>query len=433
MDEYSGAEATEGRPGAVAAVGAVLDVAADLGHTSAKFLLARAEAMHLAYRTALTVPQEFARGSRLSRSEASDLAERSIRAEFAVRLRVSEREASKVLDHALLLVEDLPRTRALLAEGRLLWESGEIIGATAATLPTTSRAVFDERAAEVAPEVTPTQLRRIVARLREELHEEPLTRRHVRARQDRAVWVAPEVDGMATLCALLPAPDAMGIADRVDRIARILRDGGDERTLAQLKADVFTDLLRDGDIAGTTPAAPAPPPGRRPTTLSSGATAERRPSRTSSPSAPATTTSATATAGPTSAARTAASSGPPRRAASSPSADRPSPAPRRAPASRTHRRRSDGRGSRYALRATRPACTRAGALPPAGVPPRSILLIEEPSQRAYRDPPLREAAPARYRPAGFDGVRSQVSKKAVRSWPETDSARSCRSAVVTFP
>ncbi|NQX15742.1 hypothetical protein HQQ86_07510, partial [Rathayibacter sp. VKM Ac-2857] len=60
MDENGEAETTEGRPGAVAAVGAVLSVAADLGFTSAKFLLTRAEAMHLAYRTALTVPEEFA-------------------------------------------------------------------------------------------------------------------------------------------------------------------------------------------------------------------------------------------------------------------------------------------------------------------------------------------------------------------------------------
>ncbi|NRG42469.1 DUF222 domain-containing protein [Rathayibacter sp. VKM Ac-2835] len=258
MDEISDADAAEGRPGPAAAVGAVLGVAADLGLTSARFLLTRAEALHLAYRTALAAPQEFARGGSLSRSEVRGLVERSIRAEFAVALRLSEREASKVLDHAVLLVEDLPCTRALLAAGRLLWEAGEVISATAATLPATSRAVYDERAAEVAPEVTPTQLRRIVARLRDELHEEPLAQRHARARQDRAVWITPDVDGMATLCALLPAPDARGIGDRLDRIARSLREGGDERTLAQLKADAMRDLLLDGDIAGTTPASDGP-------------------------------------------------------------------------------------------------------------------------------------------------------------------------------
>ncbi|MWV60832.1 HNH endonuclease signature motif containing protein, partial [Rathayibacter sp. VKM Ac-2754] len=81
----------------------------------------------------------------------------------------------------------------------------------------------------------------------------------------RGVWVSPEIDGMATLCALLPAPVAMGAFDRIDRIARTLREGpdgtarggaqsgGDERTLAQLRADALAELLTDGDIGGTTP------------------------------------------------------------------------------------------------------------------------------------------------------------------------------------
>ncbi|KQS13385.1 hypothetical protein ASG06_02815 [Rathayibacter sp. Leaf185] len=71
------------------------------------------------------------------------------------------------------------------------------------------------------------------------------------------MWLTPEIDGMATLSAYLPAPDAVGAYNRVDRIARTLRDGdrpaGDERTLAQLRADALTDLLCDGDITGTTP------------------------------------------------------------------------------------------------------------------------------------------------------------------------------------
>lgn len=264
MDEISEAEPADGpggvdmTAGAVAAVSGVLDIAASLGRTSARVLLARAEAVHLAYRVALRVPEEFARSGRLSRSEASDLAERSIRAEIAVALGLSEREASRVLEHATLLIEELPCTRAAVADGRLLWESSEVICRTAATLPAASRAAFDERAAELAPALTPTQLRRATARLRDRLHDEPLAVRHLRAREDRAVWITPDIDGMATLCALLPAPEAVGIGARLDGIARSLREGGDERTLRQLRADALTDILRDGDIAGTTPSNDGP-------------------------------------------------------------------------------------------------------------------------------------------------------------------------------
>lgn len=231
------------------------DRAAGLVRSAAPVLLAAAEELYAGYRAALACPESFARGRSLSRSEAGDLVERSIRAEFAVALGVSERVVSRELEQAQLLVEDLPCTRAALAAARIRWEAGQVICVIARTLPVDSRALFDQRAVEAAVSMTPTQLRRVVARLREELHEEPLAGRHSRAQEDRRVWVTPDVDGMATLCAQLPAPLVLGAYDRLDRIARMLREGdeGDERTLAQLRADALADLLCDGDVSGTTP------------------------------------------------------------------------------------------------------------------------------------------------------------------------------------
>ncbi|MDY0913570.1 HNH endonuclease signature motif containing protein [Rathayibacter festucae] len=213
--------------------------------------LRAAERMHRGYRVALTVPEAFARGA--SRSETRDLAERSIRAELAVAFGVSEREVSRRLETAQMLMEHLPLTRALLRDGRILWDAGEAICKTASSLPEASRAALDERAADAALTMTTTQLRRALGRWREELHEDPLAARHARARQDRAVWVTPDVDGMATLCVYGSAPAVSGAYDRLRRIARTLRDEGDPRTLQQLSADAAMDLLCDGDIAGTTP------------------------------------------------------------------------------------------------------------------------------------------------------------------------------------
>ncbi|TDX81252.1 HNH endonuclease [Rathayibacter sp. PhB151] len=207
--------------------------------------------MHRGCRVALTVPESFARGT--SRSETRDLVERSIRAELAVTLGVSERDVCRRLETAQMLVEHLPLTRALLRDGRILWEVGEAICKTASGLPENSRAALDELAADAALTMTTTQLRRALPRWREELHEQPLAERHARAREDRAVWVTPDVDGMATLCVHAPAPAVTGAYDRLRRIARTLRDDGDPRTLQQLSADAAVDLLCDGDIAGTTP------------------------------------------------------------------------------------------------------------------------------------------------------------------------------------
>ncbi|SMH50606.1 protein of unknown function [Rathayibacter oskolensis] len=231
------------------------DRAAHLARSAAPVLLSAAEELHAGYRAALSCPEAFARGR--SRVESPDLVERSIRAEFAVALGVSERVAARELEHAELLVEHLPLTREALAAARLRWEAGQAICAIAATLPAHARAEFDARAAELATAMTPTQLRRALLTLREELHDRPLTERHALAREHRTVWLTPGLDGMSTICATLPAAAAVGAYGRVDRIARALREAadgtGDQRTLAQLRADALTELLCDGEIAGTTP------------------------------------------------------------------------------------------------------------------------------------------------------------------------------------
>jgi hypothetical protein len=237
------------------------DRAAQLARSAAPVLLSSAEALHSAYRAALEQPAAWAGGGRSpaprdsSAPEAGALVERSVRAELAVALGVSERVATRELEHARLLIEELPRTRAALAAARIRWEAGQAICAVAATLPASARAVFDERTAELALTMTPTQLRRAAARLRDELHDQPLAERHARAREDRGVWLVPEEDGMATLRAHVPAPIAVGALARLDRIARSLRDSadGDPRTLAQLRADAWADLLCHGDVAGTAP------------------------------------------------------------------------------------------------------------------------------------------------------------------------------------
>ncbi|QHC60075.1 HNH endonuclease signature motif containing protein [Rathayibacter sp. VKM Ac-2760] len=243
--------------------------AADERSTSPMRLRA-AERLHRGYRLALTIPDAFARGA--SRSETRDLVERSIRAELAVAYSLSEREVSRRLETAQMLTEHLPLTRVLLRDAKILWEVGEAICRTASSLPEESRSALDERAADAAVTMSIAQLRRALIRWREELHEQPLAERHALAREDRAVWVSPDVDGMATLCLHAPAPAVSGAYDRLRRIARTLSDEGDPRTLQQLSADAAVDLLCDGDVAGTTPdAAHRPDP-----TFVSGVRAEVR-------------------------------------------------------------------------------------------------------------------------------------------------------------
>ncbi|NQX12751.1 DUF222 domain-containing protein [Microbacteriaceae bacterium VKM Ac-2855] len=230
------------------------DRAAHLARSTAPALLAGLKELYAGYLVARSRPELFAAGKSLARGDLRDLVERSIRAEFAVALGVSEWVASRELERAQLLVEDLPLTRAALADARMRWDAGQVICDVAGGLDRSCRAALDERAVELAGELTPAQLKKALQQLREILDETPLAERHAAAKTRRNVWVTPEQDGMATLSALLPAPVAVAAFNRLDRIARAARDlEGEERSLSQLRADAAGDLLCDGDVAGTTP------------------------------------------------------------------------------------------------------------------------------------------------------------------------------------
>ncbi|WKK70857.1 hypothetical protein Q0F99_14000 [Rathayibacter oskolensis] len=150
------ASAAEIRP-AEATLDAIREGADEVGRLAREAspsLLASDIRLYQVYRAALSIPLSFARGG-LSNRESNHLVERSIRAELAVGSGVSERDVAHDLERAHLLVEDLPATRAALAEARMRWTTGIVICSVAATLPQESLAEFDARAADAALTRTP--------------------------------------------------------------------------------------------------------------------------------------------------------------------------------------------------------------------------------------------------------------------------------------
>ncbi|MFI7743863.1 HNH endonuclease signature motif containing protein [Kocuria rhizosphaericola] len=145
---------------------------------------------------------------------------------------------------------------------------------------------------ERAPYCTVAQLRAWARRRRAALLAETQEARHRAARAGRRVWVEHGEDGMAWLHALLDAPTALAVQDRLDAIVALLgpaevsagagpdddREGPEHRepvdpvdrsarpghglavrTESQLRADVLADLL----LAGEVPDDPAFPRGVR--------------------------------------------------------------------------------------------------------------------------------------------------------------------------
>ena len=94
-----------------------------------------------------------------------------------------------------------------------------------------------------APGRTAGQLRRDVAGALIRLDPEGADARHRAARRTRRVERPRTLpDGMAGLYAVLPAVEARQLDAGIDQIAHAARNGGDPRTLDQLRADVLVDL-----------------------------------------------------------------------------------------------------------------------------------------------------------------------------------------------
>lgn len=213
-------------------------------------------------------------------------ARRVAASELACAMRISERQATDLIEQSRALATRLPATREALAAGRIslghaaamvdeastmssvvderdrmLAEAVDAGPDDAGELPSAAEVVaeFERQALRHAETTSPGRFRQRARRLRERL--EPMTRERRSAERvaERGVWVEPARDGMAYLTAYLPAADAWAAYNRISDIANQLGrtdrradsvdasgDVPDDRTLPQRRADVFRDLLFDG-------------------------------------------------------------------------------------------------------------------------------------------------------------------------------------------
>ncbi|PTT15739.1 hypothetical protein DBR36_14365, partial [Microbacterium sp. HMWF026] len=181
------------------------------------------------------------------RRDRLDMAERAAVAEVAVRLRLSEQTVRVRASQARTLQERTPVSWRTFVDGRTSERHAIETARLASSLPLDDPAswmAFDNGAAERAQRLTPARFSVAARALRERVHAESIDERHRRAARDRGVWVTAELDGMATLSALMPADRAHAAMSTLDRGARHLATApGEDRTLAQLRADIMSDLL----------------------------------------------------------------------------------------------------------------------------------------------------------------------------------------------
>ncbi|MDR2322726.1 MAG: 13E12 repeat family protein, partial [Microbacterium sp.] len=206
------------------------------------------------------------------RGEAVDLATRSVAAELAGVLRMSDRVVQARMARAADLMTRFPEVTRAFGEARINAAHVRVIQDAGARLDETVRAEYEAIAVAASEGETPHRAKRIVERVAERLAPRSLTDRHRDAQQDRRVWREDLGDGQKALALIHSAAIVDGIYDRLTQQARAvtlanvqasknaaggidpdpggLGDPGDDRTMDQLRADLCADTLLTGTASG---------------------------------------------------------------------------------------------------------------------------------------------------------------------------------------
>jgi hypothetical protein len=171
-------------------------------------------------------------------------------AEVRAALSLTRRAAESDLDLAWSLRERLPEVLEALRQGRIdLRRAWTLVQGTSHLEDGEARRVVSH-ALHNADGRTTGQLKALLRRLCVELDPDDAFRRFRSASEDRRVVAELGVDSTATIVASDLAPERVAaVMDRLTRLAQGLRRSGEDRSIDQLRADIFLDLLEGNNSA----------------------------------------------------------------------------------------------------------------------------------------------------------------------------------------
>jgi hypothetical protein len=179
-----------------------------------------------------------------STKDAVEYAERAAAADLAIRLNMAEATVRTYAHVASTLRTRLPALWTWFTDGEVSTQNAREAATIVGDMPADTWQTFDDAITGPARRLAPARFKARARALRERIDSESLEQRHEKAVKDRGVWTEHDLDGMSWLNARLSS-DRLALAmARVDAIARVLLEAPDEeRTMAQLRADVLSDLL----------------------------------------------------------------------------------------------------------------------------------------------------------------------------------------------
>lgn len=163
--------------------------------------------------------------------------------ELAPILAVPRRQAAADLADAHQLGTHLPATLAALDRGAIDLPRAAAIARKGADLPPETLAEYENTVLPGAGTITLESVHARTRTARDQLHPVSLETRHRAAMERRTVQYLPQDDGMAELFIRTSADKALLAYNLMQAHARKLQNAEETRTLGQLRADVFTDML----------------------------------------------------------------------------------------------------------------------------------------------------------------------------------------------
>jgi hypothetical protein len=158
-------------------------------------------------------------------------------------LSVSEQTIRNQDHDTATLLERAPRLWSAFREGDVSAPNARVVADLARTLEPEAWQPFEDAVLACA-HLAPARFKTRARALRERIEPEAMAERHRRALEDRRMWVDPDLDGMSNVGIVTGAADAQRAMAHVDKIAReLLAQPGEQRTLAQIRADVAMELL----------------------------------------------------------------------------------------------------------------------------------------------------------------------------------------------
>lgn len=172
-------------------------------------------------------------------------------AEIRAALHLTRRTADHELALAIDLKHRLPQVWAALERGDLDPRRARTIAhGTEHLTDETAHAVVDQIIGD-APSLTTGQIAAKLRKLSIETAPEEATDNYQRAVERRMISTDPNPDGTGNIHGYnLPAERVTAITDRINRLARSLTGPHEPRTIDQLRADIYLDLLDGQDVTG---------------------------------------------------------------------------------------------------------------------------------------------------------------------------------------